>query len=420
MSKRASLVLPRSGRSMADVPVDKPIRLGVVGLGPRGRGNVCRSAMLYDEYKLAAICDIRSDVLKFVSSEIEQEHGIKVPGYLDYEEMFRKQELDAVAVIVNPDSQIPIACRAMESGCHVMVEVPTAYSMDDCWRAVVTKEKTGKTFMLMEQLRFSGYIRAWRRIVETGVIGKPLFVEGEYFGHKPDAFFQDREGRYYTADQAKGVPGAKPTWRHMTPTIGYLPHEMSPMLYVIDDRVSRVVAMSTRKRSYKYPDIEKADLQVALMHTEKDVVMRMAVGHTTPCMPRQGGSQNSSHWHHVKGSEGILEWGRGPDDKPRLWVDGWQLSQPIEVGWGNAQADAPKEAKESSHGGRDYYVFAQFADAVLHDVPPELDVYKSVETAAPSVLAAKSIEEENRPFDVPDFRPGDHRKAGEWPRDFAG
>ena len=41
-------------------------------------------------------------------------------------------------------------------------------SMEDCWRVVTTAERTGTVFMLMEQVRFSGYIRAWRRIVDAG------------------------------------------------------------------------------------------------------------------------------------------------------------------------------------------------------------------------------------------------------------
>jgi hypothetical protein len=196
----------------------------------------------------------------------------------------------------------------------------------------------------------------------------------------------------------------------------YLPHELSPLLYVIDDRITRVVGMSTRKPSYKYPNIDKADLQAALMHTEKDVIIRMAAGHTTAAMPRQdGGAKSSNHWHHVKGSEGILEWGRTRGSKPTLWVDGWQVREPIEVDWSKDRIDAPKAAAQSAHGGMDFYVPAQFADAILYDVVPELDVYKSVETAAPAILAAESIENDNQPMDVPDFRPGPDRRHGEWP-----
>ena len=148
------------------------------------------------------------------------------------------------------------------------------------------------------------------------------------------------------------------------PTIVYLPHELSPLLYVIDDRVTRVVGMSTRRQSYRHPAVRRADVQVALMHTAGDVVLRMAVGHTSAAMPRDSGGGESAHWHHVKGAAGVLEWNRTPDGAPKLWVEDWEIDQPISVPWTTTPRDAPPEAAASGHGGRDYYVFAQFADAV--------------------------------------------------------
>ena len=218
--------------------MERPIRLAVIGLGPRGRGNVVGKALAYAEYELAAVCDRRANLVAGVVDAVEREHGRRVPGFTDYERMLREVEPDAVAVTTDVDVQIPIACAAMESGCHAMVEVPLCTSIEDCWRVVTTAERTGKVFLLMEQVRFSGYIRAWRRIVDAGVIGKPLFVEGEYFSCKGgDAFFQDAAGRYHHPEHAAAA-GAAPTWRHTMPTIVYLPHELSPLLYVIDDRVA--------------------------------------------------------------------------------------------------------------------------------------------------------------------------------------
>ncbi len=416
MRQRASLVLPRSERTgLEPPPVERPIRLGVAGLGPRGRWHVIPKAIAYEEFELVAVCDVRSALRETVVASIRDDHALTVRGCSDFGEMLRSSDLDAVAIVIDADKQVSLACAAMEAGCHVMIEVPAAYTLEDCWRLVLTEERTKRQFMMMEQLRFAGYVRAWRHIVQQGVIGKPLFVEGEYFGGKPDAFFQDDEGRYYTAAQAEAAPGAKATWRHLQPTIGYLPHELSPMLYVIDDRVRRVVGMSTRESSYRHEGLRKADVQAALMHTDNDVILRMATGHTTTALPRRGGVPSCSHWHHVKGSEGALEWGRAPGDKAKLWVEGWHLDAPVEVDWRIARTDAPPEAAGSGHGDLDYFVFAQFADALLHDVAPEVDVYTAVETAAPAILAAKSIEEDNAPQEVPRFRPGPDREAGRAP-----
>ena len=426
--QRATLIEPRSRRSppggLGERAVDNPIRIGLIGLGPRARGNVVAKTIRYADYELVAVCDRRAGLAAQVAADIERDHQHVVRHYADAEKMLAAEELDAVAVLVDPDQQIPVACAALEGGCHVMCEVPLTYSLAHCWQAVVTVERTGKQLFLMEQLRYSGYVRAWRKIVDQGVIGKPLFVEGEYFSCKGgDVLFQDADGVYYTPEQAARYPerGPTPTWRHTTPAIGYLPHELSPMLYVIDDRVTRVVGMSTRQQSYRYPTAAKADIQVALMHTAKDVVLRMAVGHTSSAMPRRVGAGESAHWHHVKGSHGVLELGRTPGEKPKMWVEDWDMGAPLSVEWSEARHHDPPEVAatghggQGDHGGRDYYAFAAFADTVLRGEPLEMDVYTGVETAAPAAAAIASIEQGSAPQSVPDFRPGPHRKAGELP-----
>lgn len=411
MGQRATLADKRNSRTIVHPePVASPIRTGLVGLGHRGVLNVLPKLLAYEDFHLCCVCDTREEIVKTVVSDAETNDGTMIRGYTNFDEMLEAEELDAAAILVDPDKQATLACRAMESGLHVMMEVPAAYTIDDCWNLVTTVERTGRVFLLMEQIRYSGYVQAWRNIVKTGVIGKPIFAEGEYFSNKPDAFFQDDRGVFYSMEQARSNLKAKPTWRHKAPTITYLPHELSPLLHILDDRVVRVTGMSVRNKSYKYENLDRADIQVALMHTEKDVIMRLAVSHSTPSIAR---GSLGSHWHHVKGTEGILEWMRSNKDSCKLWVDSWQLREPLEIPWTVSRVDAPKEADGSGHGGVDYYVFAVFADAVLRGKMPEFDVYKAVETAAPAILAAESIADNSYPRSVPDFRPGSHRKPGE-------
>ncbi|MBN1435467.1 MAG: Gfo/Idh/MocA family oxidoreductase [Sedimentisphaerales bacterium] len=387
-----------------------PIKVGIVGCGRRTCYNVVPKTLAYDEYDLRAVCDIRPELCKRAVELAREQQKTDVNSYTDYREMFKSEQLDAVIFMLDPDKQIPMACEAMEHGLHVMVEVPLTYSIDDCWKLVTTVERTGKIFMLMEQLRYSGYIRAWRHLIDQGVIGRPLFVEGQYFHYLPGMHYMDDEGMFYSPQEGPNNPDAKLTWRGKYPPIVYLPHELSPMLYAINDRVVRVVGMSSREQSYKHPQLQYADMQAALMHTANDVIMRMAVNFGTP------DDRTNSHWHHIKGTEGSVESPRSAKDTFKMYAEGWQLPNAIDMPWSSQRTNAPAEAINSGHGGLDYYVFAYFADAVLHGVKLDLDVYDAVNTAAPAILAAKSIAENNMPQDVPDFRPGPHRAAGEMPK----
>ena len=165
--------------------------------------------------------------------------------------------------------------------------------------------------------------------------------------------------------------------------------------------------MSTQSPSYSHPEIGQPDIQVALMKTEKDVLLRMATGFTQP-VPHRG-----HHWYQVIGTRGCLEWKRSARERPKMWLANAQMEDVAEVDWRYERTDAPGEARGSGHGDADYYVHAAFRDAVLGIKPLEFDVYRAVETAAPAILAAESIAQGTQPMHAPDFRPNETRPAGQ-------
>jgi hypothetical protein len=122
------------------------------------------------------------------------------------------------------------------------------------------------------------------------------------------------------------------------------------------------------------------------------------------------------HWYHLHGTRGRVEWQRSLNEKPKFWSADEQMDQPAQVDWGWQRMDASEEANRSEHGGTDWHAHASFRDALLHGKPPELDVYKAIETAAPAILAGESIKRGSIPLAVPDFRPGPNRAKGEAPR----
>ena len=84
--------------------------------------------------------------------------------------------------------------------------------------------------------------------------------------------------------------------------------------------------------------------------------------------------------------------------------------------WGLDVIDAPAEARASGHGGMDYYPVSTWLDAIRGKAAPAMDVYTSVETAAPAAAAIESIRRGSRLVKVPDFRPGASRAAGQEPQ----
>lgn len=172
--------------------------------------------------------------------------------------------------------------------------------------------------------------------------------------------------------------------------------------------------MSTGSPSYAHPEISQPDMQMALMKTEKDAILRLAKSSAQPHPHR------NYHWYQVLGTAGRVEWKRADREQPKLWLANAEMHDLADVDWRYERVDAPPEARGSGHGDADYYVHAAFRDAVLHGRPAELDVYGAMDTAAPAILAADSIAQGSVPLAVPDFRPGPAHRKGEAPLDYPG
>jgi predicted dehydrogenase len=383
------------------------IRTAVVGLGGRGLGWIGILNRM-SGYRVVAVCDPIEPLRRRALAQFERPSTIR--SYAAYADALADPEVDAIALTVRCREQGAMAAQALEAGKHCHAEVPAAHRIEDCWRIVLASERTGRVYHLAEQTRYWGFVDVWRDLVASGRLGHVTLCEGQYFHYLPELLYQDPStGRHFRPVDVEGNPDARPTWLCEMPPIHYLPHELSPMLRVLDDRVVDVTAMSTARRSYTHPNVPQADMQVALMKTEKDAILRMAASFWQPHPPRR-----DLHWYQVVGTRGCVEWRRTPEDPGRVWtLDSDAMTA---ADWRFARDDAPDEARGSGHGDADYYVHAAFRDAVLYGKKPEFDVYRAMDTAAPAILAAESIAQGSRPMRVPDFRPNASRPVGQEPR----
>jgi len=382
------------------------IRIAVVGLGSRGRAWIGHMLRI-GGYRITTVCDTLPPLFAPALDLIEYRDD--VTACTRYEDVLSDPRVDAIALTVRCFEQGGMAAQGLEAGKHVAAEVPAAHSLDDCWRLVVAAETSACVYLLAEQTRYWGFVDVWRDLVASGKLGHVTLCEGQYFHHYTPQYQDPVTGSRCGPGDLEKFPEAKPNFLYHMPPIHYLPHELSPMLKVLHDRVVEVTAMSTRSPSYTYPEFISPDMQVALMKTEKDTILRMATSFSQIHPPRD------NHWYHLSGTAGCVEWSRSKHDKPKLWLADAQMHDLADVDWRYQRTDAPDAAGATGHGGSDYYPLAAFRDAVLHGAALDLDVYRAMDTAAPAILAADSIEQGTVLLRVPDFRPGPHRAKGQMP-----
>ena len=384
------------------------IRIAVVGLGTRGTQAWIRLLQQIEGYLITAICDPITALHAEALSRIKNSDSVKT--YSRYEDVLADTNVDAIALTVRCQEQGQLAAMALEAGKHVNSEVPAAHSIDDCWRIVLAQERSGRVYQLAEQCRYAGYFDAWKKLVADGTLGHITYCEGQYLHYYVEKCFQDPQtGQFAHPSQSEVGQQYQPTWFAHMPPIHYMIHDISPVLKVIDDRITQVVAMSTDSPSRAHPQLASPDIQVALMKSDKGALVRMAVSFAQPH------PEDEVHWQQVIGTRGAVEWRRTSNDRPRMWLADSQTAGKVEMDWSFQRQNAPAQASESGHNDLDYYVHAAFRDAVLGVKPLEFDVYHAMDTAAPAILAAESITHHSQLMQVPSFKPSKTRHKGDPP-----
>lgn len=388
----------------------KKTKVGVIGCGPRSQGSTIKNILNIAEYELVAISD-KYEQLMLDAIEKNKEKIGKVKQYTDHREMLKEANIDAVFIVVEPENNAALVCESLEAGKHTYCDVPLAIDIDECWRIVKTVKKTGLKFLLGEQSRYHPRTEAWTKMVAEGRLGKIVYASGQYLhGMRPDRYFMDAKTgeRIHFKEAFAGRDAVKSRFWRLKHPIHYLPHELSPLLKVIDDRVTRVSCIGTRSdKSYVHEWFPMSDMEVALMQTENDVILRMAAGFTIETM-KTGGPRN--HWHHVMGTKGVVEEGRDPhSDKGQYFSEDEYMTPdtPASISWNYNAAALAKEVLDSGHGGQDYWPYKDFAMWLQDDnfdTSGLLTAVKAAETAAPAILAGLSAERNGEWLDVPDFR----------------
>lgn len=382
---------------------EKSVRLAIIGVG--GMGMLCASLYVNcPGLEIVAFCDTAPERADEAAANYKKSVGRDAKVYLNHDDLMRDCSYDAAYIACPPEVQVPIACREMERGVHVMTQVPAALTIDDCFALVHTVKKSGVKYQLAEQMRHLDFINRWREMKDAGGFGKILSVEGRYLHYEPqwDLFidkethrlFRTADSRYHNNDRYEK------SWRYrlFAEPILYLPHTLSPLLSVTGGRISKVAGFGTKLGGYTLKGFEVCDMQGAVMYNTEDILFTVMAGFTTPhgTNPVVG-----AHWYHIEGTEAAVELPRSNLDEGKLWTtaNGWEKAD-----WNCCPPEADSFKRNITHGGADLEPVLQFVKAIREDIVPEMDVYKAVETAAPAILAAKSCREGGAVQIVPDFR----------------
>lgn len=113
-----------------------------------------------------------------------------VPGvHGSVEDLLANERLDLVHVCTPPKTHAPLAIAAMRAGVPVLVEKPTALSLSEMDSMAAVQEATGTPVLTVFQHRYGAAAVRLRRLIQAGVLGRPLVAVCETLWYRDDAYF---------------------------------------------------------------------------------------------------------------------------------------------------------------------------------------------------------------------------------------
>ena len=189
----------------------KTIHVGFIGIGERGMAAVHR-VMIFPNVEATALCDIRPEAVDEAKKWLKDN---KKPGamheYKGSDESWKgvcdNPTVDVVYIVTPAHLHVEMSTYAMEAGKHVLVEVPGARTVEDCWRMVETCEKTRRHCMMLENCCYGENEMLALNMCRLGLLGTPVYGEAGYLhsgttrGEKLSKFrsewYQSHRGNYY-------------------------------------------------------------------------------------------------------------------------------------------------------------------------------------------------------------------------------
>ena len=430
-AKTCSGAAPGGSGSMmgwADNPF-KELRVGVVGLG---RGSLGLDLGRIPGVKITAICDITQ---ARIDRALKRCADRKIPApkiFTGSTEAWKRMcEWDQVDLVYNGtpwELHAPIALYAMEHGKHVVIEVPSALTLEQCWALVKTSERTRRHCMQLENCCYGETEMLALNMCRKGLFGTLVHGEGAYIHDL-------RTYCYGKFDPATGSGGYWDYWRlRYNAAHGgnqYPTHGLGPICIDMDinrgDNFDYLVSVDSMQAGFQELGLGKfgpasweSKLKVK-MGDMNTTIIKTKLGRTIMVQHNVTGPRPYSRINMISGTKGILQ------DYPL------RIALETELGKGahsyNDKTTAELREKykhplwktageyakiHGGHGGMDFLMLLRLAWCLQMGLPLDMNVYDLATWCSLNELTEISADNRGRSVDVPDFTGGAWKTQKPW------
>jgi len=398
------------------------IRVGLAGLGVRG-GMAMDRLPIIPGVEVAAFCEVRQGLVDRYQEALQKRGLPKAREFVGpdaWQEMCAWSGLDVIYVCSPWHLHVPIALAAMEGGKHALVEVPSAFTVEECWRLVETAEKTGRYCMQLENCCYGEIEMLALNLVREGKLGDLIHGEGAYLhdlrSYSYNSPEDDAQWHYHDYWRLK--------WNAEHKGNQYCTHGLGPICQAMGinrgDRLARVVSMETAPRGFaEYAksklssedtrarfNIEMGDLNTTLVQTEKGRTIMLQHGIASP--------RPYSRLNTYVGTRGILTdypyrvaWEEEVGKGAHKYFEAERAEQIREQFMHPQWKYAGKLAVEvGGHDGMDLIMDLRWAYCLQNGLPLDFDVYDLASWCCLGELTERSVRAGSVPQEIPDFTRG--------------
>lgn len=390
----------------------KRVRLAVVG-GNRGFAYYKSCDFLSDLVEVSAICDLNEEVFARWKRQYPD-----IRTYTSFENLLDDANIDAVLLATPMQVHASQSIQAMNAGKHVLCEVASAQTIEECWELVQTVERTGAVYMLAENFCYTRTNMMVRNMAESGVFGELTHAECGYIHDVRTATHNARGELMWRGEMMRQFNGNNYPTHSLGPVSQWLGINRGDSFDYMTTIVSKPAAQSDYFKEVFGPDHpgaqmdywQQGDSCLSLIRTKQGAVIYLRNDFSSP-RPFNYLS------YELQGTKGAFVSGRDTVEEPLIWLDGrnpgksyqgnvsWsklsEYAETFEHPWWKNETDREHAVQSARFG--DYFVMKEFAAAILEKRRPDFDVYDSVAVSSIMPLSAQSAAQNGSPVYFPDF-----------------
>ena len=395
----------------------RKVKVGVIGLGPRGRG-LMRSSLACEEADIVAICDVYEDRLQSAKQIVEERRNYSPKLYTDYKQLIHDSEVEAVMIFSSWDEHIPMAIESMKAGKYTAVEVGGAYDLEDCWQLVRTYEETKTPIMLLENCCFDRFELLTTSLARAGKLGKVLYCHGAYAHELRGEILGGNVNRHYRLKNYM-----------LRNCENYPTHELGPIAKLLNitrgNKLISLTSVATKggvgleeyagdenspDKSLVGEKFAQGDIVVTTITCAGGEVITLRLDTTLPRAYSREFTVRGTKGYCVQDTDMVML-----EEKVNMH-EFFDHSKTVQKHLNNSQAyneylpsiwrDITPEEKSLGHGGMDYLECKAFFTAILEGKEMPIDVYDMATWMAITPLSEQSVAHGGMPQAIPDFTRG--------------